>query len=382
MLKKIGIGLIGILLIGGVVFFLMNNNGSKRKKEKNTTNQYEILEVKNSMFKDGYEKAMNTLEKMTIEEKVGQLFLVRYNKEDAKTFRPGGYILFAKDFENHTKDSIKKEIENVQSLNKYPLIIGVDEEGGYVTRVSRYPAFRSEKFASPKYYYDTGGYSLLEKMETEKATLLKSIGINLNLAPVADISTDENDFIYSRSLGKDAKTTAEIIKNMVEYANSNHLNSCLKHFPGYGNNKDTHTGIAIDERSYSSFVEKDYLPFEAGIEASVPSILVSHNIVKAIDSEYPSSLSSKVIKELRNTLNYTGIIMTDDLAMDAVKEYVEDGRAATMAMNAGNDMIITSDFPSMQEEVLNSLKEGIISEETINQAVARILAWKYYSNLF
>ena len=83
---------------------------------------------------------------------------------------------------------------------------------------------------------------------------------------------------------------------MVEYANKYKINSCLKHFPGYGNNNDTHTGIAIDNRSYENFVENDYLPFEAGIEAGVPSILVSHNIVKCMDEEYPASLSSKVIK--------------------------------------------------------------------------------------
>jgi len=196
------------------------------------------------------------------------------------------------------------------------------------------------------------------------------------------VSVNENDYIYSRSFGKDAKTTSDLIRKMVEVANENKMNSCLKHFPGYGSNVDTHKGIATDNREYNTFLEQDYLPFKAGIEAKVPCILVSHNIVTSMDKDYPSSLSSKVIKELRDTLNYTGIIITDDLAMDAVKSFVEDKKAATLAIQAGNDMIITSDFKEMYDEVLESVKENVISEDTINTAVLRIISWKLESNLF
>ena len=120
----------------------------------------------------------------------------------------------------------------------------------------------------------------------------------------------------------------------------------------------------------------------AGIKANVPCVLVSHNIVTAMDRKYPASLSKKVIHELRDTLGFTGIVITDDLAMDAVKSYVDDESAATLAINSGNDMIITSDFKNMYDEVRNSVKNGIIDEETLNKAVLRIIEWKYYSNLF
>ena len=222
---------------------------------------------------------------------------------------------------------------------------------------------------------------LLEQIENEKAKLLKSLGLNLNLAPVADVSTNENDFIYSRAFGKGASETSEYISKMVTYANNNKINSCLKHFPGYGNNVDTHTGIAIDERDYESFKNNDFLPFEAGIKENVPSILISHNIVKCMDENYPASLSKNVIKELRDTLNFTGIIITDDLAMDAVKSYVENGKAATLALNAGNDMIITSDFVTMYKEELQSIENKEVSIDTLNKAVIRIIAWKYYSGI-
>lgn len=381
--------IMGLLLVGGIFWFLKEyqvepldvtvgtrKENSKMNNDKNNNND---------IFGNYYSKAKKLLETMTLEEKIGQLFLVRYNKENVEEFskyNPGGYILFAKDFQNHNKETLKEEISYDQKLNKYPLIIGVDEEGGTVTRVSRFQAFRSERFKSPKTYYEEGGIELLEQTEKEKASLLKELGINLNLAPVADVSTNSEAFIYNRSFGYDFSKTAELIAKMVEFANESKINSCLKHFPGYGNNADTHTGIAIDNRSYEEFKNDDFLPFQAGIKAKVPSILVSHNIINSLDDTHPASLSKEVINELRNTLNYTGIIMTDDLAMDAVKSYVSEGKAATMAINAGNDMIITSDFIAMYDEVLASVKNGDIKEDSINEAALRIISWKYYSNLF
>lgn len=375
----------GIAVAVSVVYLILGKYTKKEEiKEPKKEQKKEVIES-SDIFGKYYKNAEELLNKMTLEEKIGQLFLVRYDKSIVTSFNeyyPGGYILFAKDFENHTKESIKNELANNQAISRYPLIFGVDEEGGYVTRVSRFKNFRSERFLSPKAYYESGGYELLEQMENEKLTLLKEIGINLNLAPVADISTDINDFMYSRSFGYDGEKTSEFIKQMVTYAKNNNINSCLKHFPGYGNNEDTHTGVAVDNRDYSTFIESDYKPFEAGIETGVPSILVSHNIVNAIDSTYPSSLSKKVISELREKLKFTGIVMTDDLAMGAVQEYVEDNKAATLAINAGIDMIITSDFVSMRNEILESANSGVIDIKTIDKAVKRILAWKYYTGLY
>ena len=376
-MKKVLMLILLLLLSVLIGMYFLNNPQKEKKKESKKEQIIENKEIKNSLFKFYSKEASKKVNDMSTEEKVGQLFLVRYDKSQTnkyKDYYPGGYILFARDFENHTKESIKEELTNLQNNNKYPLILGVDEEGGYVTRVSRFKAFREEKFKSPRAYYDEGGYELLEQTENEKLSLLKELGLNLNLAPVADISTDENDFIYSRSFGKDANETSEFIKNMVSFANNNEINSCLKHFPGYGNNKDTHTGIAVDERSYDNFLENDFKPFQAGIDANVPSILVSHNIINCMDPNKPASL--------RETLKFTGIIMTDDLAMDAVSSYVNENVASTLAINAGNDMIITSDFENMYQEVLNAVNTNEITKETLDTAVTRIIAWKYYSKLF
>ena len=371
-MKKIII-IITVIILGLGAYF-----GTKYLNQgtSSTTSNYEDDELFSKYYKD----ASKTLEKLSLAEKIGQLFLVRYDKNLAEDYindyYAGGFILFAKDFQNQDKESIKKELDNLKELSNTPLMIAVDEEGGYVTRVSRYKAFREEKFKSPREYYEEGGEELLAKTEEEKANLLLSIGVNTNLAPVSDVSTSEDDFINNRTFNRDAKETSELVGKMVSYANKAGIASCLKHFPGYGNNVDTHTGVAIDERSYENFVENDYLPFESGIKNKVPMVLVSHNVVKAIDSKYPASLSLAVHKELRDKLDFSGIIITDDLAMDAVESYVEDGKAAVLAINALNDMIITSDYKSMYNEVYDAVLDGTIKEEVIDKAVLRILAFK------
>ena len=370
-----------ILIVLLIVFIICTGCG---KEEKKTVLQDKVWpeEMLDDLFFDYYQEASEVMEKMSLEEKVGQLFLVRYDawscKEQIKNYYPGGYVLFAKDFEEHTKSTIKNELDSNQKLSKIPMIFSVDEEGGYVTRVSRFSQFRSEKFLSSQHYYSVGGYEKLKEIEEEKAKLLLSLGLNMNLAPVADVSTNVNDFIHIRTFGKDANETSTFISNMVSYAKDSGISSCLKHFPGYGNNVDTHTGSAYDKRSYETFTSSDYLPFISGIKAGVPSIMVSHNVMESVDSTYPASLSKKVITgELRDKLNFSGIVITDDLAMSAVKSYVTEGSAAVLAINAGNDMIITSDFETMFKEVLKAVNSGIIEQETINNAVRRIIAWKH-----
>ncbi len=385
-MKKILMILVSVLVIGCLVFIWKDELFGK-KVDNNSSNLNDVKKdnVSTELFGKYYDTASKIMKDMTLEEKIGQLFLVRYDKNLASSwvsdYYPGGFVMFAKDFANQTKDSIKEEIDNLQSISKIPLVIAVDEEGGYVTRVSRYSNFRDSKFLSPREYYDTGGEELLEKTEKEKATLLLSTGINLNLAPVADVSVNSNDFINNRTFNRDARDTAVLIGKMVNYANEVGISSSLKHFPGYGNNVDTHTGVAIDERSYENFLENDYLPFKEGIKNRVPTVLVSHNIINCIDSRYPATLSKKVITELREKLNFSGVVITDDLSMDAVNSYVEDGSAAVLAVNAGDDLIITSDFVKMYREVYQAVTDKKIDIKTIDQAVKRNIAWKIAYNM-
>ena len=289
---------------------------SNEKAQTNSTSQTTKTETTSSveLFAKYYEQAEQIMKDMTIEEKVEQMFLVRYPDngviEQIKEEAPGGYILFGKDFDNETKESILKELTENQQASKIGLIFGVDEEGGTVVRVSSHKAFRSSKFQSPQELWKKGQLPTILEDSKEKSELLKSIGLNMNLAPVVDVPTKTSSFIYKRSYGRGAEKTATYASRLIQTMNEDNMISAMKHFPGYGDNADTHTGIAIDERPYSTFETSDFLPFESGIEAKGPCILVSHNIVKSMDENYPASLSENVHKILREDLNFSGIIIT------------------------------------------------------------------------
>lgn len=327
------------------------------------------------------EKAQEILSDMTLEEKVGQMFFVRCIKEqaleDIETYHLGGYILFGDDFKEKTKNDIKTTLSGYQEKAKIPLLIGVDEEGGTVNRISKYSAFRKFPFKSPQDLYKEGGFDLITSDTKEKANLLKSLGINVNLAPVCDVSTDSKDFINGRSFGKNAEKTSDYVKTVVTQMKKSGIGSTLKHFPGYGNNVDTHTGIAIDERTYENFLNSDFLPFQAGIEAGADSILVSHNVVKSMDKDYPASLSKKVHKILRAELGFQGVIMTDDLSMDAIKDYTGDEEAAILAISAGNDLVVATDYNVQIPAVIAAIENGDLSVDRIDESVIRILLWKF-----
>lgn len=331
------------------------------------------------LFEEYYGKAEELVKEMTLEEKIGQLFLVRYPENNSaineiENENPGGYILFGVNFKEQTKDSILELIEKNQETSKIPMFFGVDEEGGTVVRVSQYEKFREEKFMSPLELYVKYGLRRIISDSNEKSILLRSLGINMNLAPVVDVPTNTESFMYKRSFGTDAEKTAEFAKEVTTKMKSDKMLSVLKHFPGYGDNVDTHTGIAIDEREYAYFENNDFKPFISGIEAGAPIILVNHNIVKCMDDTLPASLSPNVNKILRDNLNFSGLIITDDLSMGAIEKYSE--KAAAQAIKAGNDMIISSNFDEEKGQIIDAVTYGEISEERINESVKRILACK------
>lgn len=320
------------------------------------------------------------LNHMSLEERVGQLFLARcdhkYALEHLETCHLGGFVLFGRDFTGQTPDSFREKIAGYQAAAKLPLLIAVDEEGGTVTRVSSNPAFRAKKFPAPRSLYERSGMEAVLVCEKEKALLLSSLGINVNLAPVCDITTDPDSFMYHRSLGQSPEITGEYIRDTVLEMQSNGIGSCLKHFPGYGNNPDTHTGIAVDHRSLEELKQKDLLPFAAGIAAGADAILVSHTIVEALDPALPASLSPAVHRYLREEMGFAGVIVTDDLVMQAITDAYGAGEAAVLAVLAGNDLLCSTEYITQYEAVLSAVLEGRIDIDTLNNAVRHVLQWK------
>lgn len=335
------------------------------------------------------------LAEMTLEEKVGQMFFVRCPDvgaaERISEYHLGGCLLFTRDFKDSAGEWLSErdftqKILGYQEISSLPLLIGVDEEGGTVARASRNPNLFTEKFKSPQKVFSAGGMEAIALDAVDKSKGLLRYGVNVNFAPVADVSTDPADFMYDRAFGQDAEATAAYVETVVTAAGGvsagngdgvYKIGAVLKHFPGYGNNADTHTGVAIDERPYERFLEEDFLPFRAGIEAGAGAVLMSHNVVVSMDPDLPASLSPEVHRILREELDFQGVILTDDMAMDAVKSYARDGSAAVLAVLAGNDMIVTSDFARQIPQVVEAVNGGTIDKALIDRAVERVLGWKY-----
>lgn len=320
------------------------------------------------------------MDSLTLEQKVGQIFLARCPEtgaaEAVQQYHLGGFVLFDRDFEGETPSSMAQKIAGYQGVSHIPLLIAVDEEGGTVNRVSSHKAFRAYPFPSPRALYTKGGLELIHNTEAEKAQLLSGLGINVNLAPVCDITTNPNAFMYRRSLGQSPAVTGEFVADSIQTMGRFGVAAVMKHFPGYGNNADTHTGIARDSRSLETLETEDMQPFFAGISAGGGAILVSHTIVEAVDPEYPASLSQPMNYYLRLAMNFDGVIITDDLSMDAIAAQYGTEEAAVLAVLAGNDLLCSTEFETQYSAVLKACRSGRIPEAVLNEAVERVLRWK------
>ena len=338
------------------------------------------VEAEAGVAEEDISAAEHYVNNLPLESQVAQMFFARCPEADAAVlagqYDIGGYILFGRDFEGQTKESVAAVIQSYQDAAATPMLIGVDEEGGTVVRISSNPNFRADRFWSPQALYNEGGFALITSDAKEKDELLASIGVNVNFAPVCDVSTDPADFINARAFGRDAAQTSEYVRTVVAQMLSDQIGMVLKHFPGYGNNLDTHTGIAIDERPIESFRESDFLPFRAGIDAGAQSVLVSHNIVTCMDAELPASLSPAVHQVLRDELGFDGVVMTDDLIMEAITDYTGGADAAVLAVQAGNDMLVSSDFVTQYNAVLAAVQGGTISADRIRESAIRVIQWK------
>ena len=333
------------------------------------------------LFDKYYKEAEKYLQKMTIEERIGQMFFIEYSKNASKEIlnkKVGGFLLYAKHFKKD-ESLIIEEIKSIQNLSmktvNLPLGLAVDEEGGFVNRVSCSHRDKGEFPFAQEIYKNSGIQGILE-IEQEKRNLLRKFHMNINLAPVADISYNEKDYIYPRTLGKLPDETSKYIAKEVEGYVKDNFTCCAKHFPGYGNNVDTHGEISIDKRSYEVFLNEDLKPFKAAIDKKIPLILFSHNIVECKDNKYPASISKIWHDILRKELNYSGLIITDNLSMGAIRKYSLNESVAVLAIKAGNDIILTNNSDMHLDEVKKAIQSGDISEDIINIACKRIIAWK------
>lgn len=322
------------------------------------------------------------LSSMSPEEKVGQLFVARRPQEDdvamqaITDYHLGGFTLYACDYENRTPAEMRTLIASYRAAAKINPFIAVDCEGGRVVRASRFPAFRETAFPSPRALFAEGGYEAVDADTREKAAFLRDLGVNFNYAPVCDLSGNPDCFIFDRTFSDDPDATAQYVKTVVTAMNECGMVGSIKHFPGYGDNVDTHTSIARDNRTLEQFMTRDIKPFTAGIEAGAPIVMVAHNMVACMDPDCPASLSPAVHKLLREELGFEGVIMTDSLDMNAITLFTGDRASAVQAVLAGNDLLCCTSYAEQIPAVLDALREGVITEERINESVLRVLALK------
>ena len=329
------------------------------------------------------QKVERILAGMSTDEKIAQMMVVSMPAEKATTIQKkyqfGGYILFARDFKNTNKKGMKNRIKSCQSSSKIPMLMAVDEEGGTVVRASLYKKYRKSRFKSPRQVYKYRGYKGIIKDTKNKDVFLKSLGLNTNFGPVADVPYKKTNFMYNRAFSTNASKTSKFVKVSVKQMGKDKVVSAVKHFPGYGKNGDTHGKIIRDKRSKATFVTRDLRPFNAGISAGADMIMVSHTIVNAFDKKNPASLSPKVNTYIRKNMKFNGVTITDGLGMKGVTDFVggDQGRAAVRAVKAGNDMLcVTGNYNKCYKALKAAAQSGEISKTQINKSVRRILRMK------
>lgn len=333
------------------------------------------------------------LAKMTIEEKIGQLFMIAIRKdrndlpltemskeieETISNYHVGGIILFSENIES--KEQTKQLITGLQSVSRIPLFIGVDEEGGIVSRVGKNQAINELPFKEAYSIGQTGDTNLAYEEARRMGMLLNELGFNMDFAPVADIYNEpSNQVIGKRSFGT---TSTEVIPMVLAFSKgllSENIQPVVKHFPGHGNTiEDSHDGIAYVNKDLAALEGEELMPFKKAIEAGVGAIMKGHLLVSAVDETTIVSLSDKwrIYMESHFDLSNT-LVMTDAMDMGAAIENYGTGEAAYLSLMAGNDILLMPyDLEKAYEGILKAYEERRISKARIEASVRKILSKK------
>lgn len=328
------------------------------------------------------------IEVMSLEDKVAGLFIVTPEsitgvstaikagdgtKAALEKYAVGGIIYFSKNIQS--EEQFTEMLNNTKMWSKYPLFIGVDEEGGSVSRIGS-SSIEVESVASAADIAATGDTAQAYGAGATIAGYLSRLSVNLDFAPVADVAVGDSTALGNRTYGSDPAAVANFAVNMVNGLQDNGVSACMKHFPGLGGVKeDTHNGMASTERTKEDYAASDFVVYQQGIAAGVDFIMVSHLSVPAITGDNtPSCLAPAVVTDiLRSELGYQGIIISDAMNMKAITEYYTADQAAVLALRAGCDMILMPEnFETAYQGILDAVREGMVAEERIDDALRRI----------
>ncbi|WP_155987867.1 beta-N-acetylhexosaminidase [Gorillibacterium massiliense] len=331
---------------------------------------------------------LERVQSMTLDEKIGQMLLVGIDGTEMndqmnsliKTYHAGGVILYKPNIESASQTvTLVNALKKANAANSAPLFLGVDEEGGRVSRLpapyTKMPTSRSiGQVDKPAFSYEVGRML---------ARQVASLGLNLDFAPVMDVdSNPDNPVIGDRSFGRSASIVSSLGVQTMKGLQAEGVVTALKHFPGHGDTSvDSHLGLPIVNHNLERLRSLELIPFSKAVKAGADMVMVAHILLPALDADYPASFSKPVITDLlRGELGYDGVVITDDLTMGAVTKNYTLEKAAVKAIQAGGDILLVGHGFTEEKTVFNAVKDavqnGTLSEERLNESVLRILKLK------
>jgi beta-N-acetylhexosaminidase len=348
------------------------------------------------------ETSVLNIKKMSLREKVGQMFFVRPEALDttihwteyqdlpdyklqqvnktmrdvSKDYPVGGMILYAHNIVDEAQ--LGEFIAEIRTLNGSPLL-AIDEEGGRVARIANNGNFDVPKYESMAAIAESGDPSEAYKAAFTIGSYVKEYGFDIDYAPVADVNTNpENIVIGPRAFSDDPETAAEFVVSYLNGLDSAGVIGTLKHFPGHGDVKtDTHLGYAETNKTWEEMLQCEMIPFKAGIKAGAQMIMTAHIAApKITGNDLPATLSSVILQDkLRGELGFKGIIVTDAMDMGAITKQFGNAEAVIKSIQAGVDVVLCSrEFTQVFDAVVKAVEKGEIKENRIDESVKRILA--------
>ena len=320
--------------------------------------------------------------RLSLPERAGQVILASYGGTGAPSalvnrLHLGGVVAFSENIRSAAqigRSNRALQQAAARAGRKWPVMVGVDQEGGQVARVvsgaTGFPALMSAGAAR-----DPG---LTRAAYAASGAELAGIGFNVDFAPDADVTSGPSDpAIGSRSVGSSPARVAEHVVAAAHGFASAGVLPVIKHFPGHGSvTTDSHVGLPVQRRSLRDLHDGDLVPFRAGIAAGLSSVMVGHLDVRAVDPHTPSSLSHGVVTGLlRGQLGFRGLAFTDSLEMGAVTQRFGSAGAAVRAIRAGEDVVLMPPDPrAARDGLVAAVHDGRLSQARLDQAATRMVA--------
>ncbi|MFB5195869.1 beta-N-acetylhexosaminidase [Neobacillus sp. KR4-4] len=365
----------------------------KTKTEGNKTEDTKTEDTQKTALPPKKDSIQEQLNKMTLNEKIGQMIIAGFDGITVNSntqnlinkYKPGGLIIYQTNVKNAAQlVNLTNAIKNVNSKNKVPLFISVDQEGGRVhrmpTSIKNTPSARIiGNKNDEKYAFNIGKVIAYE---------LQAFGFNTDFAPVLDIqSNPKNTVIGDRSFGTNSSIVTKMGVSMMNGISSGKVIPVIKHFPGHGDTSvDSHLELPFVQNDLTRLKKVELVPFNNAIKGHADMVMVAHILVKKIDSNYPASMSKTIITNLlRKQYGFGGVVITDDITMGAITKHYKLQDAAVRAVNAGTDIILVGhgmdNVATVYNSIYSAVKNHTISEDTINKSVYRILTLKHKYNI-